>query len=101
VPAELTADLPDERRLGVPLAGIRIDGQAIALDDSRLGDGLYALEADAGWRWTDGDARLLLGPDGAADLELTVPFTARYAMQGSGVGRAGDEGRFRSGMRPD
>jgi hypothetical protein len=95
VPAELGADLPDHRRLGVPLAGIRIGGRKIALDDPRLGEGLHSIEADGGWRWTDGDAVLWLRPGDGRTLELVVPFTTRYAI--SDRERAGT--RRRSGHR--
>ena len=50
----------DTRRLGVCVAGIAIDGVAIALDDARLDQGLHAIEyaGAAPFRWTDGAATL-------------------------------------------
>jgi hypothetical protein len=52
--------------------------------DPALCDGFHDYEADNGFRWTDGDARLpaalFSGLDGACDLELLVDGTARYPL---------------------
>jgi hypothetical protein len=74
VPAHAFAEGSDHRRLGVAIAGIRLDGAAIGLDHARLGRGWHV--AEAAWRWTDGDARLT--PAGARELEFDVVLTGRY-----------------------
>ena len=57
VPAQRDAAQQDGRVLGAALA-VHLDG--IAPPPAAFGRGWYAPEAD--WRWTDGDARLLLPP---------------------------------------
>jgi hypothetical protein len=74
VPAHALAEDSDYRRLGVAIAGIRLDGAAVGLEDARLGRGWHA--AEAAWRWTDGDARL--APAGARELAFDVVLTGRY-----------------------
>ncbi len=59
LPAHFDAASDDCRRLGVALAGLALDGQGIALDDARMASGWHAPEQD--FRWTDGDATLLVG----------------------------------------
>ncbi len=54
VPIWQVADSTDERRLGVAVCRLVLDGTGIALDDDRLRDGWYGVESD--FRWTDGDA---------------------------------------------
>jgi hypothetical protein len=82
VPAETSAAGEDERRLGVAVAALRADGQAIALDDARLGSGWHAPERGGGeggapdWRWTDGAGALAL--QGVRELEVVVAITERY-----------------------
>ena len=48
--------LPSVSPRGVAVAGMALDGVAVALDDPRLGDGWHA--AEAGLRWTGGRAVL-------------------------------------------
>jgi hypothetical protein len=85
VPAETSAASEDHRRLGVAVAALRGDGQAIALDDARLGSGWHAPErgdgegAAPGWRWTDGAAALALS--GVRELDVVVAITGRYWVQ--------------------
>jgi hypothetical protein len=64
---QMMPGLGDNRRLGVALSGLRIDGASVALEDVALDRGFYPLERDEthGWRWTDGDADI--------DLALTAP----------------------------
>lgn len=72
-PAEALEDADDRRRLGVAVARIVADGVTIDLGDSRLGGGWHADEGD--WRWTDGDAALVL--PGVRQLDVEVAMTAR------------------------
>ncbi|MDA8248509.1 MAG: Hint domain-containing protein, partial [Rhodospirillales bacterium] len=65
----------DRRRLGVAVATLRLDGRALA--PAAFGRGWHA--AEAGWRWTDGDAHLAL--PAAAPRTLTLRLAdagARY-----------------------
>ena len=54
----------DERLLGALIAGLRVDGAAIDLDDPRLGRGFYPTEqhGQARARWTGETAHILLPP---------------------------------------
>ncbi len=76
IPAHIHADDADHRRLGVAVAAIFVDGQNLPLDDPRLGAGWHQPEGDrdAPWRWTNGDAALLL--TGASTLRIRVAMTA-------------------------
>ncbi len=74
IPAETTADETDTRRLGVAIAALWADGRKIPLDDPRLASGWHAAEPD--WRWTDGDAGLLL--PGVRDLALRLTARGTY-----------------------
>jgi autotransporter-associated beta strand protein len=55
-PAWLDPASDAHRLLGAAVAGLVIDGLAVALDDPRLAEGWHAPEA--GWRWTAGAATL-------------------------------------------
>ena len=78
-PVDLATGNADTRRLGVCVAGIAIDGLALALNDPRL-TGFHAPEraGAAMWRWTDGAAILPadLFQDRAVDLRVMVTATA-------------------------
>ncbi len=63
----------DPRQLGVALAALALDGVPVALDDARLGDGWYGVEA--GWRWTDGAGMIRVA--GARLLSLRLATAAR------------------------
>jgi|GEM_PF-377939 len=82
VPAELDAGLDDRRRLGLAVAGIRLDGRAVALDDGMCAGGFHAIEGEgaAPIRWTDGAAVFNLPPCAVArSLEITLrPGPLRY-----------------------
>ena len=68
----------DHRTLGVAVGRLMLNGAAIALDGPGLGAGWHAHEADGDgneWRWTDGDAELLL-PEGGL-LAVEVALSAR------------------------
>jgi hypothetical protein len=58
----------DYRRLGVALLGLAVEEAEIALDNPGLVRGFYPIEQheDVRWRWTDGEALLLLPPRPAA-----------------------------------
>jgi hypothetical protein len=61
----------------VPLAGLRIDGDPVGLDDPRLGAGWHA--AEPGLRWTAGDAAIDVR--GARGVEIALaPGLLRYAV---------------------
>jgi hypothetical protein len=56
-----------------------LDGKPIALGDARLHSGGHDIEQSApepGWRWSDGDAGLLL--PGGSRLGIDVAMTERY-----------------------
>jgi autotransporter passenger strand-loop-strand repeat protein len=76
IPAVVHADSEDHRRLGVAVSRIVLDGSVVPLADARLGAGWHAVEANGGWRWTDGDAGL--DAAGAHVLEVEVAIAARY-----------------------
>jgi hypothetical protein len=79
VPAETRSGSDDQRRLGVAVARIVVDGETIPLDDARLGTGWHAVEHDGkggAWRWTDGDASLNLAGGGTVELDIVI--TGRY-----------------------
>jgi hypothetical protein len=82
IPAEVSADNRDHRRLGVAVSRIALDGHTIALTDPRLSSGWHDVEyngAEAAWRWTDGDAGLAL--TGVRTLEVEVAMTERYWVE--------------------
>jgi hypothetical protein len=76
-PAELDPLSEDRRRLGVPLAALRIDGDPVSLDDPRLRAGWHV--AEAGLRWTGGDAAIDVR--GARRVEFALAAgLLRYAV---------------------
>jgi hypothetical protein len=74
VPAHATADEDDTRLLGIAVTNIRLDGEAIALDDPSLTSGWHT--AEQGWRWTNGDTRLRVA--NALELAFDVVITGNY-----------------------
>ncbi|GJD66883.1 Hint domain-containing protein [Methylobacterium frigidaeris] len=82
VPAHVLPRSTDDRRLGLPVASLTIDGARITLDDPRLGEGWQSV--DGGTRWTDGSA--VLPPalwegrrgDVALRVDLSVPALPRW-----------------------
>jgi hypothetical protein len=52
----------DERRLGVAIADVQLDGESIPLTDLRLQQGFHDIETGRALRWTDGNAYLVLDP---------------------------------------
>ena len=73
VPAEMYDSNPDHRRLGVAVSALALDGEAMALDDPRLGTGWHAVEP--GLRWTDGAAEIAVGA--ARQLRVGIRLAAR------------------------
>jgi hypothetical protein len=76
VPSEADAASQDDRRLGVAVSRLMLDGRPAALDDPRLTSGWHAPEP--GWRWTDGDAGLALG--GVRELAFDLAMTGNYLV---------------------
>jgi hypothetical protein len=78
----------DTRHLGALVTGVSIEGQAIRLRDARLAAGFHDIEFHDGTpvRWTDGRARLLLGP-ATADRLVTLQI-ARVMQPGKASGAA-------------
>ncbi len=78
VPAHAEADSGDHRNLGVVIGAIMLDGQTLDLTSTALATGWHAVEPgqDGAWRWTNGDATLLLR--GARQVSLQVSMTGQY-----------------------
>lgn len=66
----------DPRHLGVAIFRLAMDGAAIPLDSPALVRGFHRAESgeDLTWRWTDGEALLILPPR-PAEQNLTVGIT--------------------------
>ena len=64
IPAEIDAESEDGRRLGVAIERIVLDGRAMPPGDPALGAGFHGIERQGAvaWRWTDGEATLMLPP---------------------------------------
>jgi hypothetical protein len=75
--AQLMPGLADRRTLGVAIDGLWIDGAAVGLDDTRLGDGFHPVERQGQdcWRWTDGAAHVRLG-GAAVTLDVSMLMAA-------------------------
>lgn len=80
VPAYMRPAESDTRALGVAISALRFDGRAVALDDARLSSGWHA--AEAAWRWTDGDAGMVLG--GVGEVSFDVALVGSYWRGGRG-----------------
>ena len=65
----------ETRRLGAAIAGITLDGAAVALDGEAAATGFHAPEQ--GWRWTHGEGVLLVAPSAnARELVVNVAMLA-------------------------
>ena len=90
----------DRRQLGVAVGGIRLWMQcgagpddvacALPLHSDRLGRGWWDVEREAErtWRWTDGNATLVL-PPGCVRVEISVTATADYLLADADAGSPG------------
>ena len=66
----------EHRRLGAAIAAIRISDTVVPLDAPCLVSGFHEVEAH--WRWTNGEAVVLLKPVGIDTLiEINVAMLAR------------------------
>jgi hypothetical protein len=88
IPADLAPYSDDRRRLGVAVSRITVRSDAgdieIPADHPMLSRGWHTPEHAGGkvWRWTDGDADLLLAPAaGAVMVEVQVQSTAAYPLR--------------------
>jgi hypothetical protein len=72
VPAEVSATARDGRRLGIAVSDLRLDRVAPPADC--YGRGWHT--AEAGWRWTDGDAQLQT--QGAREMLFAVVASETY-----------------------
>ena len=81
VPAGLDLDCEDCRRLGARIGGIVADGKIVLLDGPLLAAGFHPVERQGHelWRWTDGDARLVLPH--ASPRPGTLELLVRETMQ--------------------
>jgi hypothetical protein len=95
-PAETCDDSTDRRRLGVAVARLWLDEQDIARDATALRDGWHAPEA--GWRWTDGDAELVVS--GARRLAIELAMTGTYWRDSPAPADVGSLRSRRSGVAP-
>jgi hypothetical protein len=74
VPAFVSAQNTDHRRIGVAVARLRVDGEAVPPGDPRRASGWH--EAEGEWQWTNGDAGLACA--GARRVEVTLVLFLRY-----------------------
>ncbi len=77
VPWAQRDDSGDERRLGVAITRISLDGRPLALDGPALSAGWH--HPEDGWRWTGGAARVRLPPSRQARaIEIVTAPMLRY-----------------------
>ena len=85
-PSDLTPWRNDSRRLGLAVHRIRLREGAhvtdLPLDHPDLTDGWWGIESDAQaiWRWSDGDAMLPLASGGVRVLEITASQLPAYRL---------------------
>ena len=72
VPAHVSTDSMDHRRLGVGVTRMRLDDRTVDL--ATLGEGWHALEV--GHLWTDGDGQIML--NGARRIRIDVGLPGLY-----------------------
>jgi hypothetical protein len=80
VPAEITPESTDCRRLGAAVARLAVDGIAVPLGNAAYANGWHAAEPRNGaarrFRWTDGDATIICPK--ARRLEVTILPMSHY-----------------------
>jgi hypothetical protein len=78
-PARASPAPRDPRRLGVAVTRLELDGVQLSLDGGETGRGFHPVEGDQKmhWRWTDGNAWLVL-PHSAAVRRLAISITDWY-----------------------
>jgi hypothetical protein len=84
--SEVATPPGEQRRLGVAIKQMMIDGAAIPLDDPRLRSGFHVIESyrGASWRWTDGTAILAVGTMATPRvLEIDVSVVAAERIRRS------------------
>jgi hypothetical protein len=74
IPAHMRPNANDTRSLGIAISRAWLDGDEISLDDPCFSTGWHAPEPL--WRWTDGDALLVV--PGARELAFNVELTGTY-----------------------
>ena len=84
VPNWVLGSSHDNRRLGVAITLLKLDGEAVALDDPRFAGGWFQAEPDH--RWTNGNATLVTGRARRVDIVL-APLLSYWAT-GWGNGAA-------------
>lgn len=77
VPAHMVPGSEDDRRLGVCVAEIEVDGKALSLDDMGSGWHRFDVSGDATYRWTTGSAEL---PGQARSIAVRLCGSALYWM---------------------
>jgi hypothetical protein len=94
VPAALRSDATDQRRLGVAVRRLELDGQAVPAGDDRRGRGWHG--PDDAWQWTSGDAVIDAGAARRLDIDVAPlltyvvsPFAAATEPAGTGIAGAG------------
>lgn len=88
IPGEIRSADRDHRRLGIAVVRMTLDGEELPLSDARLGAGWH--DPESGYRWTDGNAALVV--DGTRDVVIETRPWLRYWRQDD-VARASDPPR--------
>jgi hypothetical protein len=73
-PAHQDKDNEDFRTLGIAVRSILLDGKPLSLDGPHMRSGWH--EREPGWRWTDGDAVLVVA--GGSVLEIEIELRGQY-----------------------
>jgi hypothetical protein len=79
--------MEDNRRLGVAVSRLTLrhgtEIEPIPLDDPRLSPGWWDVEHNGAthWRWTGGDAEVLLSREGPAVLEIEMIGDQDYPLR--------------------
>jgi hypothetical protein len=79
-PARMRPDEDDTRLLGVAISRLWLDRREMSFESAGLSSGWHAPEP--GWRWTGGDAKLVL--PGMRELAFEVAMTGSYWLDEEG-----------------